>query len=80
MRISFKYVPPINDNNYSEDIYVRCMDMARLNPGHAATVWIHLQDAVQRGTISKMEAYDALALGYLPEVLSVRTSAYMHLL
>lgn len=44
------------------------------------TQWIHLSDAVEKGTISPMEAYDALAIGYVPENLKVRQSRYAHLL
>jgi len=43
-------------------------------------VWSHLQDAVDIGSISPMDAYDALKLGYLPEHLTVRKSRYAHLL
>lgn len=61
-------------------LYDACMAMAAKNLGHAAVPWIHLYDAVARGTISPMEAYDAIALGYLPETLTVRASRYAHLL
>lgn len=44
------------------------------------TQWIHLSDAVERGTISPMEAYDALDIGYVPENLKIRQSRYVHLL
>ena len=47
--------------------------------GHRADQWCHLQDAVERGTISPMEAFDAVKLGYLPENLKVRASNYDHL-
>ena len=48
--------------------------------GLASTQWIHLQDAVDRGTVTPMEAYDALKLGYVPAHLKVRESRYSHLL
>lgn len=64
-----------------EAIYDRCMQKAKEDPGTYNTdCWIHLTDAVERGTISPMEAYDALDLGYLPENLKVRKSRYSHLL
>lgn len=47
--------------------------------GLISTVWIHLQDAVNRGSINPLEAYEALSLGYVPEHLKVRESRYQHL-
>lgn len=74
-------VPPIkNPCPLSDALYSKCMDMARKNPGHSATPWIHLADAVSRGTITPLEAYDAIMLGRLPEFLTVRASLYSHLL
>jgi hypothetical protein len=58
------------------------MKKAKENPGpgqNESTPWIHLVDAVSRGTISPLEAYDAIELGYLPENLKVRESYYSHL-
>ncbi|MCK9575346.1 MAG: hypothetical protein M0R51_05265 [Clostridia bacterium] len=75
-----KTIPKTQDNLLSDDLYFKCMDMAKKNMGDGATPWIHLADAVSRGTISPMEAYDALSLGYLPEQLTVRDSMYSHLL
>jgi len=48
--------------------------------GLTSTNWIHLQDAVDQGSVSPMEAYDAVQLGYLPEHLKVRESRYQHLI
>lgn len=62
------------------NVYDKCMECARQTPGHAATPWIHLSDAVERGTVSPMEAYDAISIGYVPEHLTVRKSKYSHLL
>jgi hypothetical protein len=42
--------------------------------------WSHLSDAVQKGTITPLEAHDALELGYVPENLKVRESRYSHLI
>ena len=44
------------------------------------TSWIHLIDAVSRGYVTPLEAWDAVALGYVPEHLLIRESAYCHLL
>lgn len=72
-----KNIPPVNPDLLSDELYDACMDMAKKNAGYGATSWIHLADAVSRGTISPLEAYDAIALGYLPSVLTVRESLYM---
>lgn len=63
-----------------EAVYDKCMALAAKNPGHAAMQWIHLSDAVESRTISPMEAYEAISLGYVPENLKVRKSRYMHLI
>ena len=39
--------------------------------------WIHLQDALDKGTVSPMECYSAIDLGYVPEHLKVRESRYV---
>jgi hypothetical protein len=56
------------------------MNRAKENLGPSATQWIHLADAVSRGNISPMEAYDAVNVGYVPENLKVRESKYFHLI
>ena len=61
-----------------EKVYSACMAMAKKHVGPSAVPWIHLADAVERGSVSPMEAYDAIALGYLPEVLTVRESRYVY--
>lgn len=63
-----------------EKIYDECMRLAKANPGKNATQWIHLTDAVENGTISPMEAYDTISLGYVMENLKIRDSRYSHLL
>jgi len=47
--------------------------------GLQSTEWIHLQDAVDQESVSPLEAYDVLQLGYVPEHLKVRKSRYQHL-
>jgi len=47
--------------------------------GEVTTPWIHLQDAVDCGSVSPMEAYNAIELGYVSEHLKVRKSRYQHL-
>lgn len=67
-------------------VYDQCMELAKKNLEQKvmvqdiATPWIHLADAVSRGTISVLEAIDAIEAGFLPENLKVRESAYYHLL
>lgn len=63
-----------------EAVYDKCMELANKNAGSEATQWIHLADAVESGTISPMEAYDAMRLGYVTENLKVRKSRYSHLI
>jgi hypothetical protein len=72
--------PQLSENVFWS-IYDKCMLKASENMGPiGATPWIHLADAVSRGTISPLEAFDALEMGYLPEHLKVRASAYSHIL
>lgn len=63
-------------NPLSDELYIRLMSMAKKNSGYSATPWIHIADAVSRGTISPLESYDAIRLGYCPEHLTIRDSAY----
>ena len=71
----------IKDNNpLSDKLHGELMKMAKKDAGYRATQWIHLSDAVERGTVSPMEAYDAIKLGYCPEVLKIRKSRYYHLM
>ncbi len=63
----------------SSELYRKCMAAADRDKGSGATPWIHLADAVSSGTITPMEAYDALRLGYLPATLAIRKSLYSHL-
>jgi hypothetical protein len=63
------------------EIYDRCMKKADESTVlYNKTCWIHLADAVESGTISPMEAYDALDAKYFPLILTVRKSRYSHLL
>ncbi|MFA7143201.1 MAG: hypothetical protein WC175_04395 [Candidatus Dojkabacteria bacterium] len=74
-------IPSIKQNALSDQLYDACIAKARENPGpEGTTPWLHLKDAVDRGTISPMEAYDALEAGFLPEHLKIRKSLYYHLL
>lgn len=41
---------------------------------------IKLADAVERGSVSPLEAYDTAPLGYVAVNLTVRESRYKHLL
>ena len=74
-----KIPPVIKDNNpLSDELYDRLMAKAKANPGYSAIRWIHIADAVSRGTITPLEAYDALRIGYCPENLKVRESDYFY--
>lgn len=48
--------------------------------GRQSTQWSHLQDALYKHTVSPMECYDAIKLGYVPEHLKLRESRYKKLL
>ncbi len=64
-----------------EKIYDLCMELAEKETTiRGKTQWIHLSDAVEGGSISPMEAYDAIRYGRLPGNLTVRKSRYAHLL
>lgn len=51
----------------------------KLPTGLRSTQWSHLQDALDKGTVTKAECYGAIELGYCPEHLKVRESRYKHL-
>ena len=46
------------------------------SPSANITQWIHLTDAVERGSITPFEAWDTIAMGYVAEHLKVRDSRY----
>ena len=56
----------------------------KCGPGYVPakqTPWIHLRSAVyDTKTITPMDAYDSVGLGYVPEYLLIRKSKYSHLL
>lgn len=60
----------------SDELFDKLQAVYRAEKGHRVTPWLHVEDGVSRGTISPMEAYDALALGYVPVYLYVRESYY----
>lgn len=64
----------------SDELYDQLMEMAKKHAGLCATQWIHIADAVDKGSISPIDAHDAIILGYCPEHLTVRDSRYKHLL
>ena len=55
------------------------MEPANLSLG-CKNRWIHLRDAVNCGTVTPIEAYDAIKLDYVPENLTIRESNYSHTL
>ena len=56
------------------------VDGKKLPKGLQSTQWSHLQDALAKGTVTKMECYDSIRAGYCLEHLKVRESRYKHLL
>lgn len=68
--------PPVNHELLSDELYDKILEMQNRKLGAWSTQWIYLSDCVSRGTISPMEAYDILELGYVPEHLSCRKSLY----
>ena len=80
MKINKSKIPPVlkENNPLSNELYDLLMAKAKSNPGHSAIKWIHIADGVSRGTITPLEAYDALQLGYCPEWLKIRESDYFY--
>lgn len=64
-----------------EEIYDICMKNAiKAKFIDVKTMWIHLADAVEIGTISPIEFHDMFKLGRVPSQLKVRESKYSKLL
>jgi len=74
---------PVNPDLVSDELYNKTIGEQNSNPeGYTLehkTQVIHMIDAVSRGYISPMEAYDAVTLGYVPAVLLARPSKYQSL-
>lgn len=74
-----KHIP----GRVSDELYDKSIGMLNRNPlkydADYMNCIIHMIDAVSRGYISPMEAYEALDAEYFPEHLKVRRSAYQHL-
>ncbi len=68
----------------SDELWNKSIGMINKNPTaysyHYKDCIIHMIDAVDRGTITPLEAYDALEAPYFPEHLKVRESRYQNLL
>jgi hypothetical protein len=62
------------------EIYDLCMARAKFGTLQEKRCWIHLTDAVESGTITPMEAYDTIKIGYVAEHLKIRKSRYSHLI
>jgi hypothetical protein len=76
---SLKPIPKIL-NKTPDELMSKITKMQNSQLGEWSTQWIFLNDCVSRGTISPMEAYDALDLGYLPEHLKGREGHYEQML
>lgn len=64
-----------------EEIYDICMKKSNEEKYiYRKTLWIHLSDAVESGTITPLEFYDIFKLGQVPEQLTIRKSKYSNLL
>ena len=73
--------PPIIPERVSDELYDKSIGMLKLGSSLAyKTRIIHMVDAVSRGTITPMEAYQALDADYFPIALETRESAYAYLL
>ena len=78
------YFRPIEDGKYpkqkrsrlSDELFELIKKEKFANMGGPSTQWIFLEDCILRGSISPLEAYDALELGYMPEHLTIRESLY----
>lgn len=79
-----KKLNPVQVNLLSDELYNKIFGLLNENIYKfdlcTKTKLIHLADAVSRGYVLPMEAYDALRIGYVPENLTIRNSAYVHLL
>ena len=75
---------PVDPTRVSDELYEKSIGKINKNPEKYSFYYrqciIHLIDSVSRGYISPLEAYDALAADYFPEILMVRPSSYSHLL
>ena len=64
-----------------EEIYDICMKNAnKAKTLSAQTLWIHLSDAVEKGTISPTEFHNIFKLGRVSSQLKIRESKYSNLL
>lgn len=62
--------------NELEKMKWKVVDGKKYPTGISSVQWTHLQDALDKGTVTKMECYDAISIGYCPEGLKVRDSRY----
>jgi hypothetical protein len=75
---------PVIKGRVSDELYEKSIAVLNENPlkfssGYKNRI-IHMIDAVSRGYISTMEAYDALEAPYFHAFLETRKSAYVHLI
>lgn len=77
---NFNRINPVQPGLVSDALYDATIGKLRVTDNHQFKVsWIHLVDSVSRGYVTPMEAWDAVALGYVPEHLLTRESLYSHL-
>lgn len=77
---------PVNPNLVSDELYNKSIgwlnntkEGMNQSLGYKTRI-IHLIDAVSRGYITPLEAYEALESKYFPIHLELRKSAYQHLI
>lgn len=80
--ISKKHVKRLG--KLSDELYQRIMSQVDWRKtAEFKNRMVHLADCVDCGTITPLDAYDAIdqlvAIGYLPEFITVRKSNYSHL-
>lgn len=84
MRAQIRNLNPVIPGRVSDELYDKSIGKLNRDPcgyslGYKTRI-IHLIDAVSRGYVTPMEAYDALNADHFPAYLEVRDSAYAHLL
>ena len=77
---NFNRINPVQSGLVSDALYNATIGKLKVTDDlQFKTNWIHLIDSVSRGYSTPAEAWDAVALGYVPEHLLTRESMYSHL-
>jgi len=70
-------IPKVTNRLLSDELFNKLWEKTKARGKEDRTQWIFLLDCVSRETITPMEAYDCLKLGYVMEHLTVRIGAYI---